>query len=196
MRRSLGEPCLRCRVLPLCLLVALGLGLSLALVSCGEPGAPAPVEPLLGRRFPSVVGDTLAGTRVRLPEGSAGAPLLIVIAPALEAQEDADRFIVSLRAREVEFVETVVLPSLVTRLMQRYHNGELKESEPRDMWARIVPLYKDGAVLAEFLGEIEDETLAIALVLDGDGVIRFYDAGGYSRETLDAAVDAYEAQRR
>ncbi len=194
MRQASCEPRLRSRVLSLCLLAALGL--SLALVSCGEPDAPAPVEPLLGRRFPSVVGDTLAGTRVRLPEGSAGAPLLIVIAPALEAQEDADRFIVSLRAREVEFVETVVLPSLVTRLMQRYHNGELKESEPRDMWARIVPLYKDGAVLAEFLGEVEDETLAIALVLDGEGVIGFYDGGGYSRETLAAAVRAYEDLRR
>jgi hypothetical protein len=196
MRRASGEPRLRGRLLPLCLLVAFALGLPLALASCGEPGEPAPVEPLLGKRFPSVVGDTLAGTRVRLPEESAGAPLLVVIAPALEAQEDADRFMVSLRTREVEFVETLVLPSLVTRLMQRYHNGELRESEPRDLWARIVPLYKDGAVLAGFLGEVEDETLAIVLVLDGEGVIRFYDDGGYSRETLEAAVGAYEAQRR
>jgi len=196
MRRASGEPPQRGRVLALCLLVVLGLGLSFALVSCGGPDEPAPVEPLLGRRFPSVVGDTLAETRVRLPEESAGAPLLVVIAPALEAQEDADRFIVSLRTREVEFVETLVLPSLVTRLMQRYHNGELKESEPRDMWARIVPLYKDGAVLAEFLGQVEDETLAIVLVLDGEGVIRFSDDGGYDRETLEAAVGAYEAQQR
>ena len=79
--------------------------------------------------------------------------------------------------------------------MQRYHDGRLKESEPRDMWGRIVPLYKDGAVLAEFMGEVEDDSLAVVLVLDGDGVIRFYDDEGYDSATLEAAVAAYESLR-
>jgi hypothetical protein len=161
----------------------------------GDEAAPAPAEPLVGRRFPSVVGEALSGAAVRLPEDFAGAPVLVVVAPAGEAQEDADRYLVSLRSRGVAFVETPVLASLVTRLTQRYHNGKLKETEPRDMWGRIVPLYKDGAVLAEFIGEVEDETRALVLVLDRDGVIRFLDDGGYDSATLEAAVAAYESLR-
>ncbi|MBN2204476.1 MAG: hypothetical protein JW767_05595 [Thermoleophilia bacterium] len=159
----------------------------------GEEVAPEPAEPLVGRRFPSVVGEALSGAAVRLPEDFVGAPLIVVVAPAGEAQEDADRYLVSLRSRGAAFVETPVLASLVTRLTQRYHNGKLKETEPRDMWGRIVPLYKDGAVLAEFIGEVEDETRALVLVLDRDGVIRFLDDGGYDPATLEAAVAAYES---
>lgn len=164
------------------------------LTACGgaEEPAPPPPEPLVGRRFPSVVGDALSGERVRLPEDFAGAPVIIIVAPSSDAQEDADRYLVSLRSRRVVFAETPVLPSLVTRLTQRYHNGELKETEPRDMWGRIVPLYKDGAVLAGFMGEPEDEALAVVFVLDGNGVIRFMDDGGYDPAALDAAVAAYE----
>jgi hypothetical protein len=176
-------------------LVAVVLASVSAACGGGTPARSEPVEPLLGKRFPSVVGDALTKERVRLPEDFAGAPLIVLIAPTLDAQEDADRFMVSLRTRDVDFVEIPVLPSLVTRLMQRYRNGQLKESEPRDMWGRIVPLYKDGAVLEGFLGEVEDEALAIVLVLDDDGVIRFHDDRGYSRETLDAALAAYERQR-
>lgn len=178
-------------------LVLVGVVAPLALVACGgeEETPPAPSEPLVGRRFPSVVGDALSGDRVRLPEDYAGMPVIVVVAPAGEAQEDADRFMVSLRSRGVAFVETPVLASLVTRLTQRYHNGKLKETEPRDLWGRIVPLYKDGAVLAGFLGEVEDETPAIVFVLDGDGVIRFQDGDGYDAATLDAAVAAYERLR-
>lgn len=179
-------------------LVAALLLAALAAGACGggEEAAPAPTEPLLGRRFPSVVGEALSGTAMRLPEDFAGAPVLVVVAPAGEAQEDADRYLVSLRSRGVEFVETPVLASLVTRLTQRYHNGKLKETEPRDLWGRIVPLYRDGAVLAEFIGEVEDEASAIVLVLDRDGVIRFLDDGGYDAATLEAALAAHESLRR
>ena len=170
---------------------------ALAVGACGggKDATPAPAEPLVGRRFPSVVGEALSGAAVRLPEDFAGAPALVVVAPAGEAQEDADRYLVSLRSRGVAFVETPVLASLVTRLTQRYHDGKLKESEPRDMWGRIVPLYKDGAVLAEFIGEVEDDSRAVVLVLDGDGVIRFFDGEGYDSATLEAAVAAYESLR-
>jgi len=184
-------------LLALTVLLATATAGLLALTACGDEEATAPPpEPLLGRRFPSVVGDALSGERVRLPEDFAGAPVIVVVAPSGDAQEDADRFIVSLRSSRAAFVETPVLASLVTRLTQRYHNGELKETEPRDMWGRIVPLYKDGAVLAEFMGEVEDETRAVVLVLDGDGVIRFKDGGGYDPAALDAAVAAYERLRR
>ncbi len=178
------------------LLVALLAALAVGACGGGQEVATAPAEPLVGRRFPSVVGEALSGAAVRLPEDFAGAPVLVVVAPAGEAQEDADRYLVSLRSRGVAFVETPVLASLVTRLTQRYHTGKLKETEPRDMWGRIVPLYKDGAVLAGFIGEVEDEARAIVLVLDRDGVIRFLDDGGYAAATLEAAVAAYESLRR
>lgn len=192
--RGVGRGKRRC--VALLLLAALLAALVAGACGGGEEDVPAPAEPLVGRRFPSVVGEALTGAAVRLPEDFAGAPVIVIIAPSSDAQEDADRYLVSLRSRGAAFVETPVLASLVTRLTQRYHNGKLKETEPRDMWGRIVPLYKDGAVLAEFIGEVEDEARAIVLVLDRDGVIRFLDGGGYDAATLEAAVAAYESLRR
>lgn len=191
--RGVGRGERRCVAL---LLLAALLAALVAGACGGEEVAPTPAEPLVGRRFPSVVGEALSGVAVRLPEDFAGAPVIVIVAPSSDAQEDADRYLVSLRSRGATFVETPVLASLVTRLTQRYHNGKLKETEPRDMWGRIVPLYKDGAVLAEFIGEVEDEARAIVLVLDRDGVIRFLDGGGYDAATLEAAVAAYESLRR
>jgi hypothetical protein len=194
-RRSAGKASSLLVVLPLAIVLLAGA----AHAACGDeaaPATPSPTPALVGQRFPSVVGEDLTERSVSLPEDFAGAPLLVLIAPGQDAQADAGRFIAALRRRsDVVFVETPVLPSLVTRLLQGYINGKLREDEPRDVWPRIVPLYHDGDVLARFVGSAGDETATSVAVLDRDGVIRYYDDGGFSEATLAAALATYDRLR-
>jgi len=51
--------------------------------------------------------------------------------------------------------------------------GKTFPSEPKALWPRIVPMYKDGDVLKRFFGERGDKAIYVA-VLDKDSVIRAF----------------------
>lgn len=63
----------------------------------------------------------------------------------------------------VEFIETPVLPSLLTRLIQGFINGKMRGGEPKALWPRIAPMYKDGVIRA-FSAEPFDDALAATVV--------------------------------
>ena len=139
-----------------------------------------------------VTGEALSGEAVSIPGDYAGAPAIVLVAPSKESQADADKWIVALRPRkDVVFVETPVLGSLITRMMQGFINGKMRGGEPRDMWPRIVPMYKDGDKLGEFFGD-HGATLTYVVVIDGDGVIRAFSTSGFSDAALADALAAYD----
>lgn len=170
---------------------------ALAVVACGsaEP-APHPGDELIGMSFPAVRGESLAKEDVTVPADFGGAPLIVLVAPSKASQPDADKWIAALRPKdEVAFIEIPVLPSLLTRLMQGFINGKMRGGEPKDMWPRIIPMYKDGDKLTEFFGDRGDKAAYVA-VLDGQGIIRFFRAGPYGDALRDEVLEKYEALRR
>lgn len=174
-----------------CLVVA-ALACTAALTACGGGGATEPPPGPVGQTFPGVTGEALSGEAVSIPGDYAGAPAIVLVAPSKESQADADKWIVALRPRkDVVFVETPVLGSLITRMMQGFINGKMRGGEPRDMWPRIVPMYKDGDKLGEFFGD-HGATLTYVVVIDGDGVIRAFSTSGFSDAALADALAAYD----
>lgn len=170
---------------------------ALAVIACGS-GAPTPKpgDELIGKPFPSVRGESLAKEEVVVPSDFGGAPLIVLIAPSKASQPDADKWIASLGPEEeLAFIEIPVLPSLLTQLMQDFINGKMRGGEPKDMWPRIIPIYKDGDKLTEFFGDRGGEAAYVA-VLDGQGVIRCFRAGPYSDALRDEVLEQYEALRR
>ena len=172
-------------------LLALQLLAGAALTACGG-GAEEPAAGPVGKTFPSVTGDSLAKAAVTLPDALAGAPAIVLVAPSKESQADAEKWIAALRPKkDVVFMETPVLGSLITRLMQDFINGKMRGGEPRDMWPRIVPMYKDGDKLKEFFGD-HGTKLTYVVVVDAGGVIRSFSASGFSDAALADALAAYE----
>jgi hypothetical protein len=181
-------------VVPLAMAVALVI--TLAACGGGDPvGTARQGSDLLGKTFPSVTGESLAKQDVTLPGDFAGAPLIVLVAPSKGSQPDADRWLGALRTRAgVAFVETPVLPSLLTRLMQGFINGKMRGGEPKVLWPRIVPMYKDGDVLKKFFGEHGDRVTYVA-VLDKEGVIRAFTAGPFDEALAAGVLGEYEKLR-
>ena len=160
--------------------------------ACGQPPAPPqPTSKLVGRLFPTASAKDLTKQVQHIPADYAGKPMLILVTPSKGSQPDADRWIAYLRARPtVGFREVPVIPSGVARLMQDFINAEMRGGLPKDMWPRVVPLYKDGGRVKAFFGDYSDK-VAWAMVLDSQGVIRWFHAAGFSDQTAAAAVRAY-----
>ena len=166
---------------------------ALFVASCGQkPTPPKQTSKLIGQTFPTASAKDLSKHVQRIPADYAGAPILILVTPSKSSQPDADRWIAYLRARpSVRFREIPVIPSVIARAMQGFINGEMRGGLPKDMWTRVVPLYKDGGSVKTFFGGYGDK-VAWAMVLDSRGVIRWFQAAGYSDHTAAESVRAYQ----
>lgn len=163
------------------------------LTGCGKQKPPQQVSKLVGHRFPTVSGKDLTKHVVSIPGDWAGAPVIVLVTPSKGSQPDADRWIAALRTRTgVEFRETPVIDSVVARVMQGFIAGKMRGGLPRDMWPRVIPLFKDGGKVKSFFGDYGDR-LAYVVVLDKDGVIRWFSAEGYSDSAGDQVVAAYHS---
>src|SRR5665647_367223 len=125
----------------ICIFVALlvtAAACGIRLAACGAGGqtdAANSGSDLLGKTFPNATGENLAKKDVTVPGDFAGAPLIVLVAPSKSSQPDADKWIGALRMTDgVEFVETPVLPSLLTGLMKGFVNGKMRGGEPKALW--------------------------------------------------------------
>jgi len=97
--------------------LVLGLGLAsavlggLALTGCRSS---IPRRNPTGEVFPSVVGESLEGQEVRLPEDFAGAPVLLLVGYKQSSQFDLDRWLMGLTMAEVDVAvrEVPTIPGL------------------------------------------------------------------------------------
>jgi hypothetical protein len=174
-------------VLVLCVAAA-----ALLVGGCGQKAAPPrQTSKLIGQVFPTASAKDLSKHVQRIPADYAGSPILILVTPSKGAQPDSDRWIAYLRARpSVRFREIPVIPSTMARMMQDFINGKMRGGLPKDMWTRVVPLYKDGGRVKTFFGSYGDK-VAWAMVLDSKGAIRWFHAAGYADGTVAEAVRAY-----
>ncbi len=142
-----------------------------------------------GETFPTVTGTSLAGDEVRLPETGAGAPLLLLIGYEQETQFDLDRWLLSLdqlgwRERTLELP---TIPGMMPRLFSGYIDGGMRRGIPQEDWAGVVTVYGDAAAIAAFTGN-EDGLPGRVLLLDANGVVRFFHDRGFSVGTLNRLV--------
>ena len=165
---------------------------ALLATACGQkPAPPRQTSRLIGQTFPAASARDLDKHVQHIPADYAGAPILILVTPSKGSQPDADRWIAYLRARPtVRFREIPVIPSVIARAMQGFINGKMRDGLPKDMWTRVVPLYKDGGRVKRFFGGYGDQ-VAWAMVLDSAGAIRWFHAAGYTAHTAAEAVRAY-----
>ena len=66
----------------------------------------------------------------------------------------------------------------------------MRGGEPKALWPRIVPMYKDGDVLKKFFGERGDTATYVA-VLDKDGVIRAFSAEPFAEALAATVLEEY-----
>ena len=155
-----------------------------------SPGAAA-VEAVVGRRFPAVTGHALSKVVVRFPDDLAGAPAVLLVAYRRTAQADVDSWARALGERSpgVQVYEVPTIPAVVYRPLAGWIDGGMRGGVPKEQWSSVVTLYADGAQVRDFLGEAP-RPVAHVVLLDGAGMVRWFNADGYSSRAASGLSDA------
>lgn len=158
-----------------------------------HPVPPQAASPL-GRRFPAAAGSSLAGRRVVIPDDLAGAPALLLVAYRRGTQVDVDRWqtFASDRLPGLYRLEVPVIPNPIYRPLAGWIDGGMRGGVPRDLWDDVVTIYQDGTVVRGFLGDHGGLTTH-AVLLDHEGVVRWFEAGGLSAEAGERLVEVCAA---
>ncbi|MEZ5977191.1 MAG: hypothetical protein R3F34_03120 [Planctomycetota bacterium] len=157
-----------------------------ALLVCASCRSTIPARDPVGEPFPSVVGESLDGVEVRLPQDFAGAPVVLLVAFRQNAQFDLDRWILGLAqaATPVRVVEVPTIPGLVPGLFAGSIDGGMRRGIPIEDWGGVVTLYGDDARrVAEFTGT-DPGLVGRVLLLDPHGDVVWSHARGYSAGAL------------
>lgn len=177
------------RVLLLSLLACLTVGV-FTLHGCASS---QPNRSGLGQRFPSVVGESLSGDTVRIPEDFAGSPTILLVGYAQEAQFDADRWILGLIQGGItaRLVEVPTIAGLMPSLFSSRIDEGMRRGIPREDWASVVTVYDDAEDVVAFTGNDVPNNIRV-LLLDRDGNVAWQHDRGYSAGKLIELKNAIE----
>lgn len=169
---------------------------SIIIAACLALGASPGVEgatPPVGERFPTVRGNSLAREAVVLPGALAGEPSVLLVAYKRKAQEDVDRWRLLIESRfpDLSWLEVPTISSAVWRPFAGWIDNGMRGGVPRPLWAKVVTVYDDAAVVKRFLGR-SPAPVAHVVLLDAEGRVLFFDGAGFSER---GAADLSRAVR-
>ena len=150
-----------------------------------------------GQVFPSVSGESLAGDEVSLPLDT---PCVLLVGYKQKAQFDADRWLLGyLQAQlPVPILEVPTLKGLFPRMLGDTIDNGMRGGIPQGDWQSVVTLYgKHADQVARFTGTENGRNMRV-LLLDCDGVVRWFHDSGYSARVLlelQAAAQALIAEK-
>jgi hypothetical protein len=180
---------------------ALLAGALATLVTAAAPLEPPPV------RFPTIRADALSGRSYTLPRDFAGRANLVLIAFRREQQADVDTWLPAARALaasspEVRYYELPTIGRgyvLMRPIIARGMRGGVTDPEARDA---TITLYTNVDQFRATLG-LASADVVHALLLDGDGVVRWRAEGRLDaareaalRQAVDAVLDGPPPARR
>ncbi len=144
----------------------------------------------VGRLFPSVAGTALSGETVRLPDDLAGAPAVLLVAYQRTAQDDCSSWLEFLawRAPDLAVYEVPTIPAIAYRPWAGWIDAGMRKGVPESLWPRVVTLYREGGPVRDLLGDSGFVGASVVL-LDGGGVVRWFDAQGFTADKGGSLLD-------
>lgn len=147
-----------------------------------------------GEVFPSVVGTSLDGREVALPEEFRGRPVVLLVGYKQNTQFDLDRWLLGLSEAgvDVDVREIPTLPGLLPGAFSGFIDGGMRRGIPREDWGAVITVYGDADAIAAFTGN-DDGLPGRILLLDPEGRVAFFHDRGYSVGTLRRLREALAA---
>lgn len=148
----------------------------------------------LGKKLPSVKGSSLAGQEIRFPEDLAGRPAVLLVAYRRGTQADVDRWmaLVGKEAPGVALYEVPTISNPVWRPLSGWIDSGMRGGVPKEKWDAVVTLYEDAPLLKDFLGD-HGGLVTHVVVLDREGRVAWFDAGGFTDSSARALAGALGA---
>ncbi len=153
------------------------------LVACS---ASLPNRDPTGETVPPLEGTALDGRRVRLPGDLRRSPAILLVGFEQDAQFDADRWLFGLLQSKTP-VRVLEVPTIGSRIATAFAgtiDSGMRAGIPSEEWGSVVTLYGAGArALRELTGSERGSNMRVLLV-DADGVIRWFHDRGFSAGKL------------
>jgi hypothetical protein len=147
-----------------------------------------------GEPFPSVEATSLAGDTVRIPEDFAGAPVLLLVGYVQGSQFDIDRWLYGAIDADLEVAlrEVPAARGAAASLAKGFIDSGMQRGIPKDEWGAVTTTYGDAAeAIGRFTGT-ERPRNARVLLLDANGIVRWFYDQGYSALKLKGLEAALE----
>ena len=163
--------------------IALFLGGAPLLPACSSP---VPNRVPVGETLPSVRGDSLDGQEVRLPEDLAGRPAVLIVGYVQDSQFDADRWLYGFLQSQtpVQLYEVPTIKGFVPGLISGTIDEGMRSGIPSEDWSSVATLYGDDARRIVALTGNEKPRNVRVLLLDAEGIIRWFHDRGFSAGKL------------
>ncbi|MEL7371944.1 MAG: hypothetical protein AAFN74_23670 [Myxococcota bacterium] len=144
----------------------------------------------MGERFPSVVGHALDGSEISIPGDLSGKPAVLLIAFEKNAQFDADRWLLGLLQGKLSapLYEVPTIAGALPGMFASNIDEGMRRGIPKEDWATVVTVYGDAAKIARFTGNSDRRQNTRVVVLDEEGVVRYFHDRGYSARLIPAVV--------
>lgn len=152
-------------------------------------------NPNIGTKFPEVTAESLAGTKVSIPDSAQGKVTLVVVAFLRENQSQLDSwlepFIEKFGNREGFSFYEVPMISGGYRIMRFIIDGGMRGGIPKPKHKHVVTMYGDVDKYTNALSL--DRQYGYAFLLDQEGIIRWQARGFSNRETRNALFETAES---
>jgi hypothetical protein len=151
-----------------------------------------------GETFPTVQGTTLASQAMTLPAAMHGKPAILLVAYDQDTQFDVDRWVLGLLQLGTPIAQLFEVPTvsgIVPTVLGDTIDAGMRSGIPREDWASVITIYRDGATVERFTGT-ERDLNARVLLLDENGTVIWFHDRGFSPSValqLDAKVRALAA---
>ncbi len=146
----------------------------------------------IGETFPTVTGESLNGNTVEIPLALIGEPSILMVGYIQQTQFDLDRWILGLvqAGAKIKILEVPAIPASFPSIFLRgtIDNG-MRKGIPSEDWGTVVTLYgSDAWKISKFTGT-ENPRNGRILLLDKNGVVRWFWDQGYSATRVSQLVD-------
>ncbi|MEM7182258.1 MAG: hypothetical protein AAF518_15190 [Spirochaetota bacterium] len=135
----------------------------------------------IGKKFPSVKGESLAKQEWSIPEDMQGKPVLLLLGYKQQSQFDIDRWLIGIdmTKTKIKVFELPAVKGLIPQMIKPRINEGMRRGIPDELWAIVITIYGDGDTVQKFTGN-EKPNNARVILLDQTGTIRYFTDRGFS----------------
>ncbi|MCO4793531.1 MAG: hypothetical protein KC493_07460 [Bacteriovoracaceae bacterium] len=150
----------------------------------------------LNQAFPNVKGKSLEGDQWEIPQGFKGKKTVLLIGYKQDSQFDIDRWLIGLDMKEFKgaVYELPTIQGLFPRMFSTKIDDGMRRGIPKELWKGVITIYKDGDRIQKFTGN-EKPNNSRVILLDADGVIRYFNDSGFSVKGLNLLIDKYNNKK-
>lgn len=165
--------------------------LLMLLAACSET---YPNRDVVGERFPTVQGNTLAEEPRTIPGDLVDSAAVFLVGYKQDSQFDIDRWLIGLdqTGTRLPAYELPTIQGLFPRMFETQIDAGMRRGIPKELWGGVITIYEDGETVQRFTGNTNPNNARVLLV-DAAGTVRWFHDEGFSVPALNGLRAAAEA---